>query len=79
MKVNVISRNETYYYNIKEEDKPHIQEIRSVYAYDPESATYCCEITPSYDMRYLYTYIVGADEMSDEKREDLTERYCFED
>lgn len=84
MKVNAISRNVTGYYNIRDEDKSLIEEIRTVYAYDPESATHLCELTPSYDLRYLHTYIVFTDELetkkrSDEVRDELDQRYCHED
>lgn len=78
MKVNAISRNETGYYNIRDRDKPYIKEIRGVYAYNPESSTHLCELTPSYDLRYLHTYIVFTDDVPDERRERLTERYCYE-
>lgn len=82
MKVNALSRNETSYYNIKDEDKPFIKEIRGVYAYTPESATHLCELTPSYDLRYLHSYIVFTDELEKAKRSDdlrdlLEQRYCY--
>lgn len=78
MKVNAVSMNETSYYSIREEDKPFIKEIHSVYIYNPESATYLCELTPSFELLYLYTYIVGTDKMIDDMRDLLTERYCYE-
>jgi len=79
IKVNAISLDHTRYYKIQDEDKPYIKEIRSVYAYNPESCTHLCELTPSYDLRYLYTYIVLEGDVSDEKRGELDERYCYED
>lgn len=78
MKVNAVTFDETKYYNIRDEDKPFIRQIRGVYAYNPESATHACELTPSYDMRYLHSYIVLQDDVSDSKREELDERYCYE-
>ena len=70
--------------NIDDGDKAYIKEIRSVYAYDPESGTYLCELVPSYDLRYLHTYIVFTDELekqklSDELRDILDEKYCHQD
>ena len=78
MKVNAISLNETQYYNIKDEDKPYIKEIRSTYVYNPESCTHLCELTPSYDLRYLHTYIIWDNEPNDDMRDELDGRYCYE-
>lgn len=83
IKVNAISLNETACYNIRDEDKTYIKEIRGVYCYNPESCTYCCEMTPSYELRYLHSYIVFTDELekvklSDDLRDLLDQRYCHE-
>lgn len=78
MKVNAISRNETSYFNIREEDKPYIKEIRSTYCYDPELGVHLCELTPSHELRFLHTYIVWEGEPSEEQRSELEERYCHE-
>lgn len=84
MKVNAVSLNQTRYYNIREEDKTYIKEIRSTYAYDPECGVHLCELVPSYELRYLHTYIVFTDELekvklSDNLRDELDMRYCHED
>ncbi len=76
IQVNAISLNETRWYNLKEEDKPFIKEIRATYAYNPNSCTHLCELTPSYDLRYLHTYLVWNEEPSDSKKEELEERYA---
>jgi hypothetical protein len=89
MKINAVSLNETRCYTIREEDKKYIKEIRGVYAYNPESCTHLCELTPSYDLRFLYTYIVlntlavvttceDEDDSIEEFAEELEQRYCFE-
>lgn len=78
MKVNALTRDETRYYTIRPEDKPYIQKICGVYAYNPESSTHLCELTPSYDLRYLHTYIVWEGDPSEDKRAELDERYCYE-
>jgi hypothetical protein len=78
MKVNVISLNETSYFRIAEEDKPYIKEIRSIYAYNPESCTHLCELTPSYELIFLHTYIVWRGEPNEHKCGELDEAYCYE-
>lgn len=79
MKINAISLNHTRYYNVKNEDKRYIKEIRSTYIYDPESGTYLCELTPSYDLRFLHTFIVWDGDPSEETRAELDETYCYTD
>jgi|SRR5579885_911065 len=81
--VNALSRNETSYFNIREEDKKYIKEIRTVYAYNPELGVHLCELTPSHELRFLHTYIVFTDELekvrlSDDLRDELDMRYCHE-
>jgi len=78
MKVNAISRNETGYFNIREEDKKYIKEIRSTYCYDPELGVHLCEMTPSHELRFLHTYIVWEGDPSEERREELETHYCYE-
>lgn len=77
IKVNAISLNETHYYTISDADKPYIREIRSVYCYNPESCTHLCELTPSYDLRYLHTYIVWEQDPSEEVQERLEMKYTL--
>lgn len=78
IKVNVVSLEETSYFTPREEDRSFIRAIHSVYAYNPEEETHCCELTPSYDLRFLYSYIVGTEKMTDDMRDLLSERYCLE-
>lgn len=78
MKVNVISLNETSYFRIEDEDGSYIQEIRSTYAYNPESCTHLCELAPSYQLIFLHTYIVFRGEPNEAKRSKLDEDYCYE-
>lgn len=78
VRVNAVSINETAYYNIREEDKSCIKEIRSVYAYNPETRTHLCELTPSHYLEYLYTYIIHTDDVSDDKVSELDNGYCYE-
>lgn len=78
MKVNAISLNETRYFNFKDEDKPYIKEVRSTYAYNPESCTHLCELTPSYELRFLHTYIIWVGDPPSDVQEELVTRYCYE-
>lgn len=78
MKVNAVSLNETRHFNFQEADKAYIKEVRSTYAYNPESCTHLCELTPSYELRFLHTYIIWEGEPSEDKREELENRYCHE-
>lgn len=78
MNVRAISLDETRYFNLREEDKRWIVSIHSVYAYDPESGVHLCELAPSHELRYLYTFIRYADDVSEDKRAELDERYCYE-
>ena len=79
VKVNAISVDYTAFYNLAVDDASHIKAIKTVYIYEPDSHTHLCELTPSYFLSNLYTYIEFADNVSDDKREYLDQRYCYED
>lgn len=68
----------TRHYNIKDEDKPYIDRIVDVFMYDANTHTHCCEVTPSYWMMWLYTFVVWKGEPSEEVRERIDARYCHE-
>ncbi len=68
----------TRYYTLPAEDAADIEKILHVYIYDSGQQTNCCEITPSYYCEYLYTSIHFRDGVSDERRNDLQERYAHE-
>jgi hypothetical protein len=80
MLVNVVDVNETYNYNIHKEDSIFIKEVHTVYAYNPLEYTYCCELTPSHRLIYLYDYIIyrGESEATEDVRNDLDEKYCMQ-
>lgn len=71
----IISINDTQYYNIADEDKPYIESIHNVYLYDKNSRTFCCEITPSYSLIYLYTSVHFAGDPDEETRERIYDKY----
>lgn len=76
--VSAVALDETRYYSIAEADKPLIKAIKSVYIYNRDERTFCCEITPSHYLEYLYTYVEYADEPSDEVQDHITTTYCYE-
>lgn len=49
----IIALNETEYYGIDAEDKPHIEGIYGIYLYNKMSCTYLCEMTPSYHLIHI--------------------------
>ena len=65
---------------IDKADKKYIDRIYDVFLYDSNEVTHCCEITPSYFLRYLYTFFKGtgeymAGELSENQREALHDKY----
>jgi hypothetical protein len=80
MNIKAVSINETKQYKINPEDQEDVLAIHGVYCYDPDSTTYCCELTPSHDLQYLYTYLTLSSSAQDNytRREELFERYCNE-
>jgi hypothetical protein len=68
--------DETQDYSFQLGDKQYIRRIEQVYVYDYREETFCCEITPTFYLEPAYSYIVWAKEPNEEKREELTERYC---
>lgn len=76
---HVVGIDATEYYNLGA-GAPHVVRIRHVYVYDAAVATCCCELTPSFDLRYAYTYIEYADHVyADEAlRDRLDADYAYE-
>ena len=77
----VIAFNETGYYVIADEHKNLIKEIRSVYIFDRNERTCCCEITPSYYLIHLYDEVILTDEaydtLTDEQKEEIDNEYEY--
>lgn len=68
-------------YSIDVEDRADIVKILHVFLYDAGRVVHCCELTPSYDCRYLYTSIHFADHLygvDDTRRGELEEKYAYE-
>lgn len=68
---------ETENYFIDDEDKPHIREIRGVYLFDRNCRTFCCEMTPSHYLIYLYDQVVFNDGVPEETASALVEKYEY--
>jgi hypothetical protein len=75
-----VGMDSTFAYIIAEEDRPYVKRIIDVFFYDKNEHTYVCELTPSYFLRHLYTFIEWADgpEVSAGKQDELDNRYCHE-
>jgi len=74
----VIALNETEFYALPDEHKPYIRAIRGVYLYDANQRTYCCELTPSYFLIFLYNSVLLTEEgqaLNDEAKEALYDVY----
>lgn len=72
---HVVAINDTHYWNLKEEDKPYIEKMLSVYYFDKNEITYCCEITPSYFLCGLYNTAVCKLDTPEAVRERIYDRY----
>lgn len=70
-----ISRCETEYFVIDPEDAPLIEQIRGVYMFDYSRRTFCCEVTPSYRLIFLYHQVYLREDLSENRRGDLYEKY----
>lgn len=68
----------TKHYELEEEDKPYVSNIVDVFIYNKNEVTHCCELTPSYDLVYVDTFIRFGQFTSDEVRERIDSRYCHE-
>ncbi len=65
-------------WNFRDEDKPYIDQIHSVYLFDQNEITHCCELTPSYYLIHLYDEVILSEaggELSEEKKSELYEFY----
>ncbi len=77
IKVSAISIDETSLFNIDEEDKPLIESINATYFFDSEKRVYICDLSPSNELHLLDYFIVMNDCDDEEKRDELTEKYCY--
>lgn len=73
--IKAVSFDDTKYYDIPVEDMVHIEKIVSTYLYRDDECVRLCEITPSFELRWLNTDIWFKSEISDIKKNDLCEKY----
>jgi hypothetical protein len=71
----------TQYFDLPAEDAEDIVKIVDGYVYDQAQHTHCCELTPSYWLRYVYRTIHFRDDLYDyspeaeDRRNELYEKY----
>jgi len=65
-------------WNLPENYKPFIESIYGVFLFDRKVATYCCEITPSYFLEFLYRDIVFSEDFEDESLRDEIQQWITE-
>lgn len=63
--------DETKDWNLTEEQKAAVKEIRAVYIFDKSSITHLCELQPSYLMIGLPLSIVYHDHVTEEERDEI--------
>lgn len=74
----IIALDETSNYYLEPEEQRLIRAIKGVYLYDANRHTYCCELTPSYDLIFLYNSVNLTDEglaLDDGAREGLSDKF----
>lgn len=79
MKIDVwvIALDETNQYQIAKEDALFISKIEEVYLFDRNRTTNTCELTPSYDLKHLYTLITFPNTTTTQRGEDLQDAYAY--
>lgn len=69
--------DDTEYYNFAD-DANWIKRIENVYLYDESQITHCCELAGSHWCEPLYTCIEFADGIDDDLRDELEQKYAYE-
>ena len=60
-------------------DKPKgVDKIFELFLFDPTRATYCCELTPSAEMNFVYTYYTDTDEELTETERETIHDYIMD-
>ena len=77
----VVAFSEKHHYQIKDEDQPHIQDIRGIYLLNRNERTFCCELTPSYWLIHLYDEVILTEDaeetLDDYQRDRLYQEYEY--
>lgn len=72
---HAVAFDQTYAWNIAEEDKPFIEKMLGVYFFNKNERTNCCELTPSYWFHFLHNIAVTTSDCPENVRERISERY----
>ena len=68
-KFRILELDETKYWNEVFVKKNKINKLIGLYVYDPNTATHCCELTPSYELNFIHTYCEFQDDADDDIRD----------
>lgn len=71
--------NETTYWNEKFLTEFGITEMLGVYVFNPNEATHCCELTPSYELYFVHTQVDWSKELNEEKKEEMEDQILESD
>ncbi|HEC72599.1 MAG: hypothetical protein ACTSW7_00595 [Candidatus Thorarchaeota archaeon] len=63
--------DETRHWNEKFREKFGITEMVGVYVFNPNEATHCCELTPSYELLFVHTQSDWDIELNEDEREEM--------
>lgn len=73
MRFNWIALDETEYWYFSRDDFTLPDRVYGVYIYDPEKHVHCCELTPSYELLWVYNTYICFDQRNDEEREAIVD------
>ena len=77
--IHIVALDETIQFHISEDNNfPYIKEIRSIYMYDKEQQTYCCELQPSYYMIHLYDDVIFNEGAPQDRQDELQDLFMLE-
>ena len=65
-------------WNIDPEDQPFIKFVKSVFLFNSNEITHCCELTPSYWLIHVYDAVVFTEKgkkLDDDKRVEMYDKY----
>lgn len=71
-----VAIDETAHWNLDDEDRPYIEKMMGLYIYDRNEHTYCCELTPSYYLRFIGGSIWYTDAVTDEIKDRISDKYA---
>lgn len=55
--------------------RSEVKGVRGIYLYDETSRTFCCEITPSFFLRWVDVALEYADDISDKRKDELYDEF----